>query len=249
MTIKKKTALKHPLPLLGILSCFFLLLPSTAIAKKIPNFDAEFKVKVFYFTVGSAYQSFHCQGEECVLRNQAKPPKWAQKYINESVKEQITIRQTEDVFSWQHYTKHLTRTYKDKPSRQIHTELVREEEQIKMVEKPDKFWPAREGAFDIVSFAYALQYAVLNRNSIRDFYIQDDKTQDKFKLKKKFDTEELDLPIEDEIETERFEFRNGKINAELWLAPKWDFFPVQIKVEDKEKDRTITLELSKLKLT
>lgn len=213
----------------------------------LQSFDAEFNVKIFYFSVGTAYQSLRCEADgNCLLKNQAKPPKWAKRFINESVKEEIQLQQTSSQLLWKSYKKHLTRTYEDRPTRQIYTDLVNQAGTIKHLQS-DRTWTYQPQTYDLISLAYALQHAVLNKLNLKKFVYQDEKGQQGLKLKQSYEYDELELPIEYEIETERFEFRNGKINAQIWLAPSKNYFPVMLVLEDKEKDRTITLELSKLK--
>lgn len=217
-------------------------------AQALKPFNATFKVKVFFFHVGYAHQSLSCDLDaQCQLTNEARPIKWAEDYIDESVKEWITLNNQPNGLIWQGYHKHLTRKKKDRTIVK-ETQLFVKENQVQHASS-DKTWPASSQAFDQISLVYGIQSARLNQKPLTGFLLQDEKDQFPLHTKGKKRTRTLDLPIGDDIKTEHHVFYNGIIRAEVWLAPKWDYFPVQVKIKNEEKNRTVTLELSKLKFT
>lgn len=227
----------------------FLLLGTlrSVYAAPLPEFDAVYKIKVSFFTIGQAFQSLHCQAEICTLTNTAAPPDWAKAYVNETVKETVLLQQTQNALTWQQYHKYLTREVNGK-TKQIETHLQRQANQV-VLNKGEKTWPFTSLVFDAISLPYAIQYARLNNLAFNQFIIQDDKSQTPLIYDSGFVSKKIDLPIGDNIQTERFRFHNDKIDAQLWLAPKWQYLPVKMVLTNKEKDRVITLELENLKQT
>lgn len=231
------------------LSVFFALtlFMSLAQAKTLAPFDAKFDVRVLGFNVGTAYQSMKCQESQCVISSVAKPPSWARAFINESAIEKIRIVQTPNEFRWIEYKKHLTRHYDDRTEKKTYT-LVRRSgvEQIEYLEK-NKQWPAHSLVYDMISLAYGIQFQVLNKGDLNDFYLQDEKSQQRIQFSERFKKESIDLPYADDAQTLRFAFHNDKIAAKLWLIPERNYFPGRIEIENKDEDRTIVLELKQLK--
>lgn len=235
----------------NLISALFLTLllglSSTSMAKPLRPFKAVFDVNVFSFKVGNAYHEMTCKKQHCLISSVAEPPKWAKRFINESAIEKIEINQSNGGFKWQRYTKYLTRRYDDRTEKKTYTLVVDEGKgQIDYLEK-GKSWPLQENVYDMISMAYGIQHRILNKKTLDSIYLQDDKSQQKIRFTTQNEAEELDLPIGDELQTQRFEFHNDKIAAKLWLIPEMDYFPGRIEIDNKEQDRTIVLELNKLK--
>lgn len=222
------------------------LLSINAHAAQLLPFKATFDIRVFGFNVGEAVQSLSCQQQKCILKSEASPPKWAQRFINEAAKEQITLTQNDHEFKWLEYKKFLTRHYDDHTEHKTYT-LVRDEtkHQIHYLEGK-KSWPSHKLVYDTISIAYAIQYRVLNHLPLNDLYLQDEKVQQKIHFDTQNQKDEIDLKFKDDLQTRRFEFHNAKMSAKLWLVPDINYFPGQIEIENKEKDRTITLELNRI---
>ena len=114
---------------------------------------------------------------------------------------------------------------------------------VEYIEK-NKSWPNQKHLYDVISMAYGIQFQVLNKKPLTDLYLQDDKIQQKMNFTAKNEDDEIDLPFQDEAQTKLFAFHNGKIDAQLWLMPKLNYFPVRIIILNKEEDRKIELELN-----
>lgn len=215
-------------------------------ALPLKNFDVEFDVRVLGFKVGTAYQNLHCDAEgNCLLTSEAKPPSWARRFINEESIEKTRLKQTKTDLTWLEYKKYLTRHYDDETIHKTYT-LVRnpDKKQIDFLEEK-KHWPEQKHVYDMISMAYGVQFMVLTKQSLDNLYLQDDKVQQRFRFTTKFEDDEIELPFEEEAQTKLFEFHNGKIDAQLWLMPSLNYFPVRIIILNKEEDRKIELELKK----
>jgi hypothetical protein len=92
--------------------------------------------------------------------------------------------------------------------------------------------------------AYGIQYQVINQRPIDNIYLQDDKIQQKITFSTINESDEIDLPFEEAVQTKLFAFHNGKIEAELWLLPELNYFPARIVILNKDEDRKIELELN-----
>lgn len=230
---------------IGFLLCSSIASTQTYARTLLP-FKATFDVRVFGFNVGEAHQAMTCQQQNCLLTSEASPPKWAQRFINESAKEQIHLIQTDHEFKWLKYKKFLTRRYDDHTEHKTYT-LVRDEQHKRIhYLETDKSWPIHPLVYDAISIAYAVQYRVLNHLPLDNLYLQDDKVQQKITFSTKNKPDEIDLEFKDGLQTRRFEFHNDKMSIKLWLVPEMAYFPGQIKVENKVEDRTITLELNRV---
>lgn len=217
---------------------------SVTMAEQLPDFSASFDIRVLGFHIGEAHQEMTCKGSECLLTSKAEPPGWARQFINESAVEKIRLKQTNDQLKWLEYKKFLTRYYDDKTVHKTYT-LVRNEKlnQVEYIEKK-KSWPSQKHLYDVISMAYGIQFQILNKKPLTNLYLQDDKIQQKMNFTAKNEDDEIDLPFQDEAQTKLFAFHNGKIDAQLWLMPKLNYFPVRIIILNKEEDRKIELELN-----
>ncbi|MDG4812508.1 DUF3108 domain-containing protein [Hydrogenovibrio sp. 3SP14C1] len=213
-------------------------------AEQLPNFSASFDIRVLGFHIGQAQQEMTCEGKQCLLTSKAEPPGWARKFINESTVEKIRLRQTDNQLKWLQYKKFLTRHYDDKTINKTYT-LVRKEklDKVEYIEK-SQFWPNQKHLYDVISMAYGIQFQVLNKKPLDNLYLQDDKVQQKINFTVNNKDDEIDLPFQDDAQTKLFAFHNGKIDAQLWLMPKLNYFPVRIIILNKEEDRKIELELN-----
>lgn len=226
------------------------LVCSTSLATPLGDFKAVFDVDAFGFTVGKAKQSFSCSGElkkNCTLTSIAKPPSWAERFINESSIEKVTIQQTANQFNWVNYQKDLTRRYDDRTEHKTITlQKNIKSKRITFIEK-QKHWPIQEKIFDEISIVYAIQHAILNKMPLNNFYLQGDKIQQKLSIQIKSRSKIIDLPIEEYVKTTLVIFKNANIHAKIWLINDKQYFPGRIEIENKETNKTITLELTKLK--
>ncbi|MBN2607459.1 MAG: DUF3108 domain-containing protein [Thiotrichales bacterium] len=230
---------------LTLLACLTLF-SAPSHAETLYPFKATFNVRVFGFNVGEAKQSLSCQQQNCLLTSEASPPKWAQRFINESAIEKIKLIQNDKEFKWLEYKKYLTRHYDDHTEHKTYT-LVRDDKRhrVHYVEE-NKNWPLHKLVYDTISIAYAIQYRVRNHLPLKDMYFQDDKVQQKILFSVTNQPDEIDLDFKDELQTKRFEFHNDKMSVKLWLVPEIRDFPGQIEIENKAEKRTITLELNRV---
>lgn len=226
-----------------------LTFPFYAFAKPLENFKAVFDVDVYGFTVGKATQTFHCDTESkpCLLTSRAKPSGWMQRFINESAVEKITLHQTDNQLQWIQYHKSLTRRYDDRTEHKTIT--LKKQPKIKQITfiEQQKHWPIQDKVFDEISISYAIQHAMLNKQPLKDFYLQGDKQQQKLNIYIDETDEIIDLPFEEYLNTTLIVFKSDNIDARVWLLNDYQYFPGRIEITNKENDKTITLELLKLK--
>jgi hypothetical protein len=221
-----------------------LLIPFTSQAAQIPSFKATFDIWVLGFKIGQAHQEMNCQNGDCHLSSEAIPPAWAKAFINESAIEKIQLKQSDEDFKWLEYKKFLTREYDDRTEKKTYTLIRREDlDKVEYVEDK-KFWPNQKQIYDVISMAYGIQYQVINQRPIDNIYLQDDKIQQKITFSTINESDEIDLPFEEAVQTKLFAFHNGKIEAELWLLPELNYFPARIVILNKDEDRKIELELN-----
>lgn len=239
-----KTAPIHLSATAWLLLGVILLSPWMAQAAQLPDFKATFDIRVLGFKIGQAHQKMQCDQGDCRLTSEAIPPDWAKAFINESALEEIRLQQTDKQFKWLEYKKFLTREYDDRTEHKTYT-LVRRADihKIEYVEK-QTFWPEQTHLYDVISLAYGIQYQLLNNRSLTDFYLQDDKIQQKIQFTEQNQNERIDLPFAEALPTQRFAFHNDKIDAQLWVLPEMGFFPAKIVIFNKEEDRKIVLELN-----
>lgn len=235
-------------------SSILLSLSFSAYAERLQPFKAKFDVDVLGMTIGTLKQSLTCQpftqtdkklepSQKCTLKSIANPPKWAQRFINESSSEIIQLEQTKDSLTWQQYKKHLTRRYDDRVEKKIITLTRRDElQKIEFVEG-QRIWPLQDNVFDEISIIYAIQHALNNKTDLHNFYLQGDKDQRKIKVEVKNRSASIDLPFADYVTTTLVYFNNSKMDAKVWFINNQNYFPGRIEINNKTEKRNIVLEL------
>jgi len=78
--------------------------------------------------------------------------------------------------------------------------------------------------------------------------LQSDKQQHILTIQVVSKEELLDIPYEDYVNTSLVIFKNANIHAKVWLLNGQKYFPARIEIHNKKTDKTITLELSKLRI-
>lgn len=235
-----------------LISALLALLSNASFAvqiKTLPNFKAEYEVQFMGFNLGLAHHQFFCQADQCTLTSNAKPEGWVARFVNESTKERIQIRQTETdqghpaEFLWQSYHKTLYRKKSDKLIVKNYDLVRRDGKILYLQSEPPLSWPARPGVYDAVSMAYAIQFRQLNQQAFSGLFLQDEKGQYPLTLtQSESDSVEVDWE-ENELPTQQLRFKSSQANITVWLAPSLNFFPVQVEVYNKETRKTVTLTL------
>ncbi|MDR9499535.1 MAG: DUF3108 domain-containing protein [Hydrogenovibrio sp.] len=226
-----------------------LMMASQASAQPWPNFSATFDVKVMGFTIGEAHQSFYCVEQDCHLTSKAIPPDWAKAFINEETVEKIHLTYDAQTLTWQSYRQNLTRFYDNRILKRT-TRMMRQDNPPRILSPDkDKVFPAKPYAFDQISLAYALAFYARQTDqtdrTLPPFVLQRDQKQTPIQMHKAFERKTIDLPFADNVSTLYFALLSDKIRIDLWLMPALDHFPVKVRLNDAEKDRTIELLLNK----
>jgi len=220
----------------------FICLPANS--AELPNFKAIFDVEALGMTLGQAKQSFICKQQKCILKSDAKPSGLAAAFFKDSSHETIQLTQNDNQLNWLSYHK-LGISYKKDKAKEKHLNLIYNPKTA-MVDCPEKNhqWPKGDNLFDSVSIAYAIQHAILNKLPIDNFILQDSNFQDKLthKATDKHDFIDLDF-ADDSLDAVKYSFTSKHVNIELWLLPKYNYFPGKIRILNKE-EKTITLSLA-----
>ncbi len=243
--------LKNPSPAsiffiitLGMLSSFVAAADQT-----LPDFKAEFSVQFLGFSLGTAYQSFHCQQTQCILTSQAKPEGLVARFVNEATVETIKVQQNH--FRWLSYHKTLTR-HKSGKIIIKNMDLVREDNRVIYLQSgPNhpKQWPASDNVYDTISLAYAIAYRLSNHQPIMPLLLQDEKGQYPLKLLAN-EKDRIELPwLDDEVNARYLKLDSTQATIRLWIVengvlPKpFQAFPATIEVYNKQTHKTVELNL------
>lgn len=219
-------------------------------AQTLNDFTAHFTVQVASFNIGQGSHTFKCIEQHCTLNSSAKPSGFIRNFFKDELYETAVLTQTDSQLLWQSYQKKDIRYKGDKVSERIKT-LKKTDSAIVYTETEQSF-PLQSSAFDQMSIAYAIQWLRLNNASKSEFdklVLQTDKGQFPIHFKDFAKATTLGLDFaKSPLKTERFVLTTDKINVELWCLADYDWFPAKIKIYNKDKDRTITLQLAKAPL-
>ncbi len=209
----------------------------------LKSFNAVFDVHVFGFNIGDTVHKMQCKDDICNLSSQAIPSRWARGLVNEEVKETIKLDQSNNDLRLLEYKRVLTRNRDGQTTQRTFTVQRDLKNNLFHVAEKQKTFDAPPHAFDMISISYAIQYLVLNNMPLNSLFLQDRKSQEKVVFSEEFIKDEINLRFAEYIATKRFSFSNDKVIATLWLIPELNYFPGQIRVYNKEKQRAVTLKL------
>ncbi|MCF6253326.1 MAG: DUF3108 domain-containing protein [Thiomicrorhabdus sp.] len=232
---------------------FYTALYTTAsLANTLPNFKSSYYVNAFGVELGKATHQFNCQQENCTLISRAKPSGLAAMFFSDSSIETIQLKQTKNTLTWLSYHK-LGISKKDGKKVQKHTTLKRdtENDQVVFIEK-NRTWSAQPNTFDIMSIPYAIQYFKLNNRALKtlEFSIQDSNFQEKLSFTTIDQPENLSFKFSNRaFKALKYVFESQQFKMELWLLPKYQYFPAKIRLINKKEDKIITLNLAELPKT
>jgi len=229
------------------LSLLVTLYASPLFANTLPNFKSSYYVNAFGVELGKATHQFSCQQEDCTLISRAKPTGLAAMFFSDSSIETIQLKQTKDNLIWLSYHK-LGTSKKGGKKVQKHTtlKLDSENDQVVFVEK-NRTWPAQPNTFDIMSIPYAIQYFKLNNRPLKalTLSIQDSNFQEKLTFTTLDQSEKLSFKFSNqEFKALKYVFESQQFKMELWLLPKYHYFPAKIRLINKKEDKVITLNLA-----
>lgn len=238
----KQTTQRHFVSTLFSVALLSFSMASHAV--ELPNFSSVYDVEAMGLTLGQAKQSFTCQKTNCILKSDAKPSGFAAAFFKDSSHETIQLIQTTNQLTWQSYHK-LGISYKNNQPKEKHLNLSRNLEKNSVVyREKNRQWPLKANLFDSVSIVYAIQHAVINQQSIESFTLQDSNFQDELLLQSTDMNDSIYVEFEeDELNATKYIFSSEHVEIELWLLPKYNFFPGKIRIINKE-EKTITLTLS-----
>lgn len=230
---------------LSLLGLFLLATFASPLqAQNLPNFKAQFAVEALGMELGKAKHAFNCQNNQCKLVSNAKPEGLAALLFSDSAVETVQLQQNSDSLQWLSYHK-LGTSKKDGKTVKKHTTLkyLKDKNQVIYIEK-NRNWPAKPKTFDSISIAYAIQHAHLNQLAVNDFVLQDTNFQEKLRLKNIDKQSWVSLSFaEHDLDAVKYHFVSEHAEVEIWLLPKFNFFPGQVRVLNND-DKTITLSLA-----
>ena len=237
----------HHIPAILVLLAFTGFYSSVTNAQKIPDFSAKFDVEAFGMKLGQAKQELTCKNELCTLTSHAKPSGLAAMLSSDSSKETIKLKQTKTKLTWLNYHKVGKSEKNGETVKKYRTlKLNPEAKQINSFKNKrfKKSWPSQNNLFDSVSFAYGIQFAVLNKQPIEQFFLQDISFQDPLKLVSKEQGQNLELPFKSDFKNAvKYNFKSEHAKITLWLLPTYLYFPSKIQIIN-DNDKTITLFLA-----
>jgi len=232
------------------LSTLFLLLSSfnaPAQAQALKNFSAQFEVEALGMTLGLAKHTFSCQSSNCTLTSSAKPSGFAAMLSSDSSTETIKLKQTDGTVQWLSYHKVGLTEKNGKPvTKEVSLKLDNAKNKIFFFknQRKKREWPAKERVFDSISLGYAMQHAKLNNRQLDDFVLQDSNFQDKLNLQHPEKKTTIKTSFSDRaLQASKYSFTSEHVEIELWLLPKYNFFPGKIRIVNQH-DKTITLSLA-----
>ncbi len=226
---------------LALLLC--LMFPwLTTQAQTLPtSFDADFAVYVLGFNIGTIKQQMRCEHNNCTLTNDASPPDWAKRFINESSFETIRLQVEAQSLTWLSYHKALTRRYDDE-TKQINTHLLAEDNRVYYPEK-DLAWPKPAYVFDMISLAYALQFYAQLSSDLPAFVLQDEQRQQALNFTTQAKHTQTHLNYKSDMNARLYEWNTDDFDVKVWLIEELNLFPGRIEVLNKREDRRIRLSL------
>jgi len=220
----------------------FTLLPHSASAKPLPEFNVTFEVHAFDIMFGISKQALTCQDQNCTLTATATPSGLASLFVSESTYEEITFLNNSDNLKWLSYLKQSGEDLSDLENVKTVSMIRSEKDSHIRYPERDKQWPNQENIYDIVSIAYALQYRKLNQLALNDIYLQDTSGQEKLNISQPKSRSEVELAdLETSLISEQYEFATSKAKVKIWLLPTYHYFPGRVDVYNIQKDKTITL--------
>lgn len=218
-----------------------------AYAQKLPEFTAVYKVNVAGFNIGTGTHHFSCQAIHCTLKSNAKPSGFIRNFFKDELYETAKIRQTEDSFLWQSYLKREIK-YKGDEVREKITEIQRQKGQIVYPDK-NRIFADSAYAFDPMSIAYAIQWLNLNqypKSQYDKLKLQTHKLQSVINFQDFKINTQLSLDFgKSKFSSQVFKLQTANYGIRLWLLKDFDWLPGKIEIYNKNKARTITLELAR----
>jgi len=221
-----------------------LLFLSTVQAASLPDFRADYDVHALGMTLGTSAQHFRCQTDgRCTLTARTAPQGLARLFTNEHFFEQSHLLQQDNTLVWQRYHKE-----KYDGKRLIKTvTLVRQADGSVVYEEKQRTYPAHPHLFDILSLPLYLGWLHLNAHALpEDLYLQDNNWQDRIRWLEQQVADTVVLAETDrEVSALRYTGDLPHARVTLWLLPDFHYLPGRVEVYNKEKQKTIVLQLRK----
>lgn len=222
------------------------VLSTTVSAKNLEDFSARFNVQVAGFNLGQGTHKMTCIEGKCTLKSAARPSGFIRNFFKDELYETSQFIQNKQSIQWLSYRKREVK-FKRGEQRETNMTLKVVEDNILLLET-DKQFPKQDFVYDPMSIAYVMQWLRLNnqpRILFDGLILQTEKqqlpihfTEFAQPISKGFDFAEQTLT------GEKYRFQSDKIDVELWLVKRFNWFPAKINITRKDKNRTITLNLA-----
>jgi hypothetical protein len=221
-----------------------ILFSSSSLAQSLSPFKAEFEVEALGMVLGKAKHAMDCQQNHCTLTSDAKPSGLAAMLSSDASFEEVTLVQNGAELKWLKYKKTEHTKKNGEPRTKIKTLTLNETNNTIVYQKNKRQWPAKANTYDSISLAYAIQHAELNEKKVDNFVLQDTHFQAPLKLKSRTDNSSVELNFADyKLDAVKYQFTSSHAQVDIWLLPKYNFFPGKIKILNKKK-QTIQLTLA-----
>lgn len=221
-----------------------LLFAGIVQAAALPDFRAAYDVHALGMALGTSAQQFHCQpGGACTLTARTEPQGLARLFTSEHFLEQSTLTQTPHSLVWQRYRKQ-----KFDGDRVVKTvTLVRQPDGSVLYIEKKRTYPEREHLFDMLTLPLYLAWLHQNNQPLpTELYLQDNNWQDRIHWQARAVPDTVVLSDDDrEVKALRYEGDLPHARITLWLVPAFHHLPGRVEVVNKEKQKTIVLQLRK----
>lgn len=188
--------------------------------------------------VGEAKHQLQCE-TDCRIKSHAKPQGLAAMFIQDEFWEESLMLVDGQELRWQAFAFKQTQRGKTQKEYQIHRQgnvAVHSKSQVQVDLMPH--------TYDTLSLAYAMMWHKIQQHPLPAFNLLDDQH---FYQNLRFNApqnSQLQLHFA-QIATEKYVWQddNKDYKVTIWLAPQWQYVPVQVTIEQKSEGRHVRLSL------
>ena len=207
-------------------------------APTLPDFTATFTVTALGLDLGISRHTLHCRKGLCTYTADTRPQGLARLFTKEHFWEESRFSLTDTGIQWQYYQKkkfdaeRLVRTYT----------LTRTDKGV-LYEESKRLYPLRDNLFDALSLPLAISRYSHSGLPEKPVYLQDNNWQDRLTFTVRNRPQALETSEFSSLKTRFWQAEGEHVRVSAWLLPDAYNLPVRVEVLNKEKGKTITLQL------
>ena len=207
-------------------------------ASPLPDFEATFTVTALGLDLGTSHHTLRCKSGQCIYTADTRPQGLARLFTKEHFWEESRFSLSDDGIRWQHYLKkkfdddRLVRTYT----------LVRTDRGV-LYEESRRLYPLRKNLFDALSLPLSISRYSHTGLPDKPIWLQDNNWQDRLTFTIKNRPQALETSEFNSLKTRFWQAEGAHVRVSAWLLPSAYNLPVRVEVLNKEKGKTITLQL------